>query len=66
MGIWDEEQIRTRFEPGLEDCETAYDLGWLHGFEDIGYEINYRPDCAMTDYEIADYKKGYMESRKVW
>ena len=47
------------FEWGFGNCDTPWDLGWLHGTEDIGEPRNYRPGCPLTPEERADYEEAY-------
>ena len=50
----------------VEGCESAFDLGWLHGTEDVGQSGKFRPGISLTEDEFEDYKAGYREARKNW
>jgi hypothetical protein len=44
-----------------DGCYNAYDLGIMHGSEDIGEMFRYRPGIYLNDEEWAEYKDGYSE-----
>jgi hypothetical protein len=47
----------------------AYDMGWAHGTEDIGFPFKYRwreEDINLNINEQADYKQGYRDARRNW
>lgn len=54
------------FEKGWCGCDTPFDLGWMHGTEDIGNTFKYRPDISLSRDEFDDYKEGYKEARRGW
>ena len=54
------------WEKGIEDCDTPFDLGWLHGTEDIGEGFNYRPGVSLSRDDFDEYRDGYKEARQGW
>lgn len=62
MDIWAEETI-SRFETGLEGCDTCWALGYLHGHTDYHNDVvfAYRPYVALTEHETGEYQDGYRE-----
>lgn len=55
-----------QWKNGHEGCDTAYDLGWKHGTEDIHDPFKYRPGYRMTPDDFDEYKEGYKEARRGW
>lgn len=55
-----------QFQAGFEGCTDPGDLGWKHGHEDIGGPFTYRPDCALTADQLAEYKDQYEAARQGW